>query len=150
MLAYLGDVALYVLWAKNKHTIKSFVSLFICVVNIFLTIFLVQKYGIVGAAISTFVAFVMGYIIFNSFYFHKVLKIDMIRFVKETFDKLWLALLIASLFTYAISMYLAISWITFLIQIVLTTFIYITCMWVVGMNSNEKQIVNNFIKEIIK
>ena len=55
------DVGLYVMWAKNKHKIKSFVSLFVSFLNILLTIILVKKIGIIGAAIGTSFAFIVGY-----------------------------------------------------------------------------------------
>ncbi|MHB1106943.1 MAG: oligosaccharide flippase family protein [Lutibacter sp.] len=148
MIAALADVALYVMWAKNKHKLKSFVSLGICIINIILTIILVQKYGIIGAAISTCFAFVAGYLVFNSIYFHKVLKLDMIRFVKEIFNKLWLGLSIAGIGAYIISLYGNVSWFMLLSQVILTTLVYIVSVWFFGMNDSEKLMVAPLLKKI--
>jgi O-antigen/teichoic acid export membrane protein len=148
MIAALTDVAQYIMWAKNKHKIKSFVSMAICIINIILTIFLVQKYGIIGAAISTCVAFVSGYIIFNSVFFHKVLNLNMIRFIKETFHKIWFGFAIATVLAFLISMYSASNWFSFILQCILITLTYTVSMWFFGFNNYEKQIVLVPIKKI--
>ncbi len=148
MISALADVALYVMWAKNKHKMKSFVSLGICIINILLTIILVQKYGIIGAAISTCLSFIAGYLVFNSIYFHKVLNLDMIRFTRETFSKLWLGLLITCLGIYIISLYGDVSWFVLLLQVVLATLVYVISFWFFGINHSEKQMVTSLLKKI--
>jgi O-antigen/teichoic acid export membrane protein len=147
MTAALTDVALYVMWAKNKHKVKSFVSLGICLINILLTIVLVQKYGIIGAAISTSLTYVAGYIVFNSIYFHKVLNIDMIRFTRETFNKLWLGFLISCLGIYVISIFEGESWFVLIVQVVLASLFYVVSIWFFGMNYSEKQMVRPLLKK---
>ena len=149
MIAALADVALYVMWAKNKHKVKSFVSLGICIINIFLTIVLVQKLGMIGAAISTCLAYVLGYIIFNSIYFHKVLNLDMIRFVKQTFHKMWFGFLVAIIGTFLISFYTATSWFFLGIQSIGITVIYGFSLWFFGFNYYEKQLVIVPLKKVL-
>lgn len=148
MIAALADVALYVMWAKNKHKVKSFVSLGICVINILLTVILVQKYGIIGAAISTCVTFVAGYLVFNSIYFHKVLNLDMIRFTRETFNRLWIGLLVACLGINFISLFKGVGWLVLILQIGFATVFYVGSIWFFGMNDSEKQMVIPFLKKI--
>lgn len=149
MISALTDVGLYVMWAKNKHKIKSFVSLGICIINIFLTIILVQKYGIIGAAISTCFAFVSGYLVFNSIYFHKVLNLDMFRFVKETFHKMWFGFLIAILGGLLISFYAASNWFFLGIQSIGITVVYGLSLWFYGFNAYEKQLIMVPLKKVI-
>lgn len=148
MISALTDVGLYVMWAKNKHKVKSFVSLGICIINIFLTIILVQKYGIIGAAISTCFAFVAGYLVFNSVYFHKVLNLDMIRFVKETFHKMWFGFLLAIIGAFLISFYTASNWFLFGIQSIGITVVYVLSLWFFGFNEYEKQLIMVPLKKV--
>ena len=141
MISALMDVPLYIMWAKNKHRIKSFMSLVISIINVGLTIFLVKKMGIIGAAISTCFAYVSVYLIFNTILYHKVLKLDMIRFVKEIFSKLWIGLFVASLGAYAISLYVSYNWFVLIFQFITVSIIYITSIWFFGMNKSEKQLI---------
>ncbi|MFM9987042.1 lipopolysaccharide biosynthesis protein [Flavobacterium sp.] len=141
MISALMDVPLYIMWAKNKHKIKSFVSLGISIINIGLTIFLVKKIGIIGAAISTCFAYVSVYLIFNTIFYHKVLKLDMIRFVEEIFSKLWIGLFFACVGAYAISLFGSCNWFVLIFQFILVSIIYIISIWFFGMNDSEKQLI---------
>ena len=109
------DVGLYVMWAKNKHKIKSFVSLFVSFLNILLTIILVKKIGIIGAAIGTSFAFIVGYNLFNNFFFQRVLGLNIILFFKKTFHKVWISLAISTVFSFYISKSDVTSWFGFII-----------------------------------
>lgn len=149
MIAALADVGLYVMWAKSKHKVKSFVSLGICIINIFLTIFLVQKYGILGAAISTCLAYIAGYVIFNSVYFHKVLHLNMLRFIKETFHKIWIGFLIAIIGAFLISIYTVTNWYLLGLQCIAITAVYVLSLWFFGFNWYEKQLVMIPLKKVI-
>ncbi|MCF6182103.1 oligosaccharide flippase family protein [Lutibacter sp.] len=149
MISALMDVPLYIMWAKNKHKIKSFVSLGISILNVVLTVVLVKKYGIIGAAYSTCFALLSVYLIFNSILYHKILKLDMIRFIKETFsNKLWLGLMIASLLAYLISLFEIKGWLMLIFQFVIVTIVYIISIWFFGMNSSEKLLVTSPLKQI--
>jgi O-antigen/teichoic acid export membrane protein len=150
MISALMDVAMYIMWAKNKHKIKSFVSLGICVVNIFATVYLVQEMGIIGAAISTSVSFVLGYIIFNSIYFQKMLDLNIWRFAKETFERVWIGFIISALGMYVISLFEPLSWLYLIIQGILALLIYMVAIWFFGMNSSEKAVAFSIANNINK
>jgi O-antigen/teichoic acid export membrane protein len=149
MMAAIADVGLYVMWAKNKHRTKSFVSLGICVVNILLTVIFVQEYGIIGAAISTCITYVAGYIIFNGYYFHKVLNLDMFRFLKQTFHKLWFGFFVAVIGSFLISYYSAPNWLFIAIQALGICLIYIISFWIFGFNQYEKQLITSPFKRAL-
>jgi O-antigen/teichoic acid export membrane protein len=150
MISAITDVGLYVMWAKNKHKVKSFVSLAICIINIFLTIFLVQKYGIIGAAVSTCFAFVVGYVLFNSIYFHKVLNLNMILFIKKTFHKIGFAFIIAVGGGFIITFYTAYNWFFLGLQSIGIAIVYILSLWFLGFNSYEKELVIVPVRKILK
>lgn len=150
MISALMDVPLYIMWAKNMHKIKSFVSLGVSIINIILTVFLVKKYGIIGAAYSTCFALISVYLIFNSIFYHKVLKLEMIRFAKEIFSKLWIGLLIATLGSYIVSLYYSANWFVLIFQLMIVTIIYIISIWFFGMNTSEKQLILIPLKKIFK
>ncbi len=150
MISALTDVGLYIMWAKNKHLVKTFVSLAICIINIFLTIYLVKEYGIIGAAVSTCLAFIFGYLIFNSIYFHKVLKLDMVLFTKKILNKFIFGILIVLVGAYLVSTIDTTSWFILAVQCLVVTIFYSLTLWFFGFNSFEKNIVLTPIKKLLK
>lgn len=77
------NVALSTINAMNKHKFRAFVYVFIAILNVFTTYFLVKKYGAVGAAFTTFVCGIIGPIIIMNIYYYKVIKLDIPRFWKH-------------------------------------------------------------------
>lgn len=150
MIAAVYDAGLYIMWAKNKHKVKSIVSLIISGLNIVITVVLVRVIGIIGAAIGTAFAYTAGYVFFNTIYFHRVLNLDMIRFFKETLAKIWLPILVTSAFAMIISNYDQSSLFVFFIQVLLITFIYLMLMWSLGMHKEEKKMISNILEKTVK
>lgn len=147
MIASIYDAGLYIMWAKNKHKIKSIVSLIISGINIIITIFLVRFMGVVGAAIGTSFAYIAGYILFNTIFFHKVLKLNMIRFAQETLSKLWLPIIATISFSIIINYFGELTLLTFLLKTILITLAYILLMWNLGLNKEEKLMILNMVKK---
>lgn len=141
MFAGICDVGLYVMWAKNKHKIKSLVSIAISLLNIVLTIVLVKKIGIIGAAAGTAFAYIAGYDIFNSIYFHKVLGLNMFKFFKDTFHKLWIPIFITSVASFLISCVAADSWLTLILLSAFITSVYLILLFSTGINRRELEMI---------
>lgn len=141
-IAGVFDAGLYIMWAKNKHKIKSFVSLFIAFLNIVLSIFLVQKIGIIGAAIGTAFAYIVGYNIFNTIYFHKVLGLNMIKFVRDTIKGIWKTILFTSVFSFFVTLNSSSSVYVFAFKVVLISVVYLLLVIFTGFNTNEKIMLN--------
>lgn len=149
MIAAIYDAGFYIMWAKNKHKIKSIVSLVISGINIVITVVLVKAIGIIGAAIGTAFAYTVGYILFNTVYFHRVLNLDMIRFSKETLSKTWIPILGTVLFALTINQFEQSSFFYFIAKVILITLIYVVLMWKLGLNKEEKTMISNIFKKPI-
>ena len=146
MIAATYDAGLFIMWAKNKHKIKSIVSLAISVLNIILTVVLVGRIGIIGAAIGTSFAYIAGYVIFNTIYFHKFLHLDMFRFTKQVLSKLWIPMLIATLFSSILSQQGELSLMLFLIKVSLIIIVYLGSLWIFGLNEKERMMVMSILR----
>ncbi len=149
MIAAIYDAGFYIMWAKNKHKIKSIVSLVISGINIVISVVLVKAIGIIGAAIGTAFAYTVGYILFNTVYFHRVLNLDMIRFSKETLSKTWIPILGTVLFALTINQFEQSSFFYFIAKVILISLIYVVLMWKLGLNKEEKTMVSNIFKKPI-
>jgi len=133
--------------AKNKHKVRSFAYLFIAIANIFLSIFLIKKYGEYGAAIGTGISFILGNGIFMNIYYHKKLGLDVIYFWKE---------ILKFLPTIGISVVCGLfikhfigcnSMFTLALNIIIYCIIYVTAQWLLGMNEYEKETFGKLINK---
>ena len=140
-----------VMWAKSRHKKRSIVMLIVAFLNIVVTIILVKRIGIFGAAIGTSFAYIAGYLVFTTWYYHKHVGLDMVLFTKELFRNIITAyipiLLISALI---IIIFVDIKWSTFFLQVVLITFVYCIFMVLIGMNYNEKYIVKKIISKFLR
>ena len=146
MLAGVGDVGLYVMWAKNKHKTKSVVSLVIAGINIVISLILVDRIGLLGAAVGTSVAWILGYNVFNSIYFHRVLKLDMKRFYAETFSGVWIAMAGAAVCAVVVSAVGDVSWATFAVRVLAVSAVYVGLAWMVALNDSEKVMARGMLR----
>ncbi len=150
MIAAVYDAGLYIMWAKNKHKIKSIVSLVISGLNILITIVLVRVMGIIGAAIGTAFAYTVGYIFFNTVYFHRVLHLNMAKFATSTIKKIWIPIVGTNFFALLISQNESLTLFDFLIKVALITFVYVLLMWKLGLNQEEKIMITNMLGKFSK
>lgn len=150
MIAAVYDAGLYIMWAKNKHKVKSIVSLIISGLNIVITVVLVRLIGIIGAAIGTAFAYTVGYILFNTLYFHRVLNLNMIIFLKKTLKKIWIPIIATSAFALIISQMGQLSLIYFMIKVIMITIIYVLLMLKLGLNEEEKTMISNILEKSVR
>ena len=69
--------------AKNMHKMRSVIYFFAALVNVIISIPLIKKYGAIGASIGTLITMIISNCIFMNFYYHKIVKLDMIIYWKE-------------------------------------------------------------------
>ena len=83
-ISLVQTMCLSIVVAQNKHRFRSIVYLVIAIVNVVGTWFAMKKWGIVGAAAVTAVAFVLGQGFAMNWFYHKRTGLNMIRFWKKT------------------------------------------------------------------
>lgn len=146
-IAGVFDAGLYVMWAKNKHKIKSFVSLAISGVNIIISIVLVQNIGIIGAAVGTSFAYIVGYNIFNTVYFHKALKLDMFKFMSGTLKSIWIPIFITFIFTYFVTGLPSTSLVFFMFKVFIISLVYFVLVLKMAFNDYEKNLFASMLQK---
>ena len=117
----------------------------VAVVNIAITVILVDSVGVLGAAIGTSIAWV-GYLVFYNWYFHRVLKLDMKRFFSQTFSGIWIPLAAAAACAALVGMVGHPSWMTLTIQVAPVSVVYFGLAWMVGLNHGEKAMVRGVLR----
>lgn len=140
------NLGLIILQAYNKYMFRAKMYFIIAVMNIGLTIVMAKKWGMVGAALATAISITIGTGFIMNWYYAKKIHLDIKGFWKE-FGKItgWGLLAFAGGFgiTY---IPVANTWITFILECLAYTAIYVFVMYKFAMNKWEKSQVLNFIK----
>ena len=138
-----------IIQAKNKHKFRSILYIFLAVGNVFVTWFLVHKFGIIGAAIPTGTIYLIGNGLIMNWYYWKKINLDIPRFWKNVIPiflvstVLCVTALIISNFIDFYNIYIMIA------GIVVFTIVYCICNWFIVMNDDEKNLFIKPLKKII-
>ena len=135
-----------ILQAKNKHHIYVLVCLVISAINAASTWFVVDFWGIIGAAFMTMLSFAVGQGIFLSWYYDKKIGMDMKKFFYEIWignlrPLLWLILLCV----FICYRYYVITWGGFIAQGIIYSMAYFGSIYMWGMNNQEKEMIFGFV-----
>lgn len=141
-----------VLKAKNILHGKTWILLVSTVINAILTIILVPRIGMLGAAIGTGFSMIFGYGIALNIYYHKVAKVNMFKYYKHTYKGILWATLLS--FCIGVGIDMIIPWTTwsgFLLKAAIYVLVYGTSLLLVGLNKKEKNkvrvMINRFAKQ---
>lgn len=134
--------------AKNMHKTRSIVYFCIAVGNIFLSIPLIKRFGITGAAIGTAIALICGNILFMNWYYYNRIGLDIIAFWKSIAEFIPA---LAPCFAIGTLMMVFVSFnsvIKLIIGIMVYTLVYCFSMWLLGMNTEEKNMILSVLKKV--
>lgn len=142
------NLGITLLQAQNRQKFRSIVYILIAALNITISIPLAKRYGGIGSAIGTSIAIVLGNIVAMNIYYYKQIHIDIPEFWREIFF-ITIPAAIAFGCGIVISRFIGGSGYLFiLIKVLLFTLIYISLMWLMGMNKYEKELFIVHIKKI--
>lgn len=136
--------------AVNKHKVRSIIYIIMAVLNALVSIPLAKNFGPIGCAMGTAGSLLLANGLIMNIYYHKAIGIDIIAFWKSI-GSLCKGMIIPIVLGYFIMSRITFGGIIeFLLWIVLYTLVYIASMWLLGMNSYEKDLVRRPLARIIK
>lgn len=91
------QVQTQVLWALDKHKLQSIIKLVLAIVSIFVSIVLIKKYSIIGAAFGTALVYFFGDVLLPSLIVHKELGLSALEYYRKTCSGIIPALLISGI-----------------------------------------------------
>lgn len=138
-----------ILDAMLKRIGRSIILFLMCIINIGISIFLIQKIGYIGAAFGTALSIIIGNGVFLNIYLKKVIGLQIFRMFKEIFKGIWLGNLLAIILGIALLKFPETIF-GFLLKVVLYTFIYSGCIYLFGMNKMEKSYILNIFSKLRK
>ena len=142
------NLGLEILRAKNIHKVRAIINFFISLGNIVITIPLCIRYGAIGAALGTTISTTIGAAIISNIYYQKIAGIDIIYFLSQLV-KILPSLVPPLAVGVYINRFVQINlFINFVISASVYTLIYFISIWILGMNTYEKQLINMSINKI--
>lgn len=143
------NTGLNILYAMNKHQFRSVVYLCIAVLNVGLTFWWVEAYGIIGAAMATCVAYVVGNILIINWYYYKKIGIDIPLFWKNILHMCPVMLIMGAAGWFALDALNISGWLVFFALAAAYTLIYWMLAYFFMMNDYEKGLVKEPVLKIL-
>lgn len=144
------NVGIEIQRAKTKHQFRSIVYLIMAVMNLFLSIFLCQKYGAIGSAIGTAISLVIANGLIMNIYYQKKLNVNIVLFWKNIL-RMSIGLMVPAIIGILTMRFVTISSIWVLFGLIIGyTLIYCASMWLLGLNSYEKELICKPLRKIFK
>lgn len=144
------NVCLSILTAMNKRMFRSYVLGGMAIVNIFLTIFLVKKMGLMGAPIGTFISLILGNNIAMNLYYKKVIGINVRRLFKSILKGILPCSAAATCICIPLvfAKFHGVLW--FLIECNVFCIVYAILLWLFGLNNAEKERIQGALPQAIR
>lgn len=143
------NTGINILYALNKHQFRSIVYACIAVLNVSLTIWWVEVYGVVGAALATCIAYVIGNILIINWYYYKIIGIDIPQFWKNI-GKMCPVMLMMGTAAWVVLDRLAVdTWFKFFGCAAVYTVIYFLLAYRFMMNQYERDTVMIPVKKVL-
>lgn len=143
------NIGLSILQAKNLYKYRTMIFLGIAILNVVMSIPLTKLYGGIGAAIGTAISLILGQGIILNIYYHKKVKINMIKFWKNIL-RMSLPVLFVIVFGIALNkIIVSNSIISLIVKIMLYSMLYAIMMWKFGMNEYEKGLIKKPLDKIL-
>ncbi|PIQ19104.1 MAG: hypothetical protein COW66_02860 [Flavobacteriaceae bacterium CG18_big_fil_WC_8_21_14_2_50_34_36] len=137
-LEIIGNLRNTFLQVYGYYWQRAIVILFVSLLNVVLTIILVKKFGVIGAAASTCLGLFLGYGITNYILWKKV-GIDIKKFFKEVWLKSLMPIIITAFVWYVTSLFIQVdSWFKLILAVGITSIVYVITMGFLYLTALEK------------
>lgn len=134
--------------AQNQHQFRSVAYALMAVVNLILSIFLVQRYGAPGAAFGTTLALILANGLIMNIYYQKKCGINVVQFWKNI-GRMSLGLVVPCVYGCLIKRFFDFYSIMALGAGILTyMLVYALSMWFLGINREEKGMVHTVLSKL--
>lgn len=144
------SIGTQILWARNEHKEQAILKFIIVIINVFLTIVLINWKPLIGATIGTAISLILGDIVIMNVIFKKKLKISLKEYYLGLFKGILPCLFITFICGLGFSLLRLDGWLGFVCNIIVMIIIYIILMICFGFNKYEKDLLKSLLGKIFK
>ena len=139
-----------IIQAKNKHQFRSVTYLFIAILNVIGTYLLVNNYGIVGAALMTGLANILGQGILMNWYYWKKIGLNIPKFWKSILRIEWIPVIMC-IVTLFLGRHIDFSNLpVFFAGVLAYIAVYCLLNWIFSLLPDEKELVLSIFKKLLR
>lgn len=143
------NTGLNMLYAMNKHRFRSVSYACIAVLNVILTFWWVEYWGIIGAAAATCIAYIIGHIFLMNWYYHKKIGINIPLFWKNIV-KMCPVMFVCGTAAWLILDRIGIAgWSEFFVYAVIYTIVYFILAYFFMLNDYERNLIRGPVRKIL-
>lgn len=144
------NTGINILYALNKHKFRSILYACIAILNAVLTFWWVEDYGIIGAAMATCLAYVIGNILIINWYYHKRIGINIPLFWKNILKMSPVMFVMGTAAWFVLDDLPMDNWLTFFAAAVIYSVVYFTLAYKFMMNQYERDIIKVPVKKVLQ
>lgn len=132
----------------GRLKVKALLMLGASVISVIIGVLLAPELGALGTAIGVGTALVLAHVLGMNIFYAKVLKLDILRFFKETHFRIIWPMLFAGLVGYFFQQYLPFTnWFIFAAGCSGFAMFYSLLMWFLVMNNEEKKLIFSLLSK---
>lgn len=140
------SVCLTIIVAENKHRFRAVVYLFIAILNVVGTWFLMKKWGIVGAAAMSGIATIVGQGFIMNWYYSTHTQINIKKFWRSVSRVFVVPSVMCGISLIILRNVTFDNWLILIIGILLYSIIFMITIWYTSMNQFEKKLILQTVK----
>ena len=145
-----NGVVVNVLDILNKRLARSLILMCTTVLNIILTVWWVQKYGMIGAAIATAISTIIGQIILSNLYYSKIIGLKVSLLFSQGYKGTLPSLIVAAISGWTITFIPSTSLVKLLVGGIVFLSVFAAMFWFFGANADEKQMLKSIFGRFVK
>lgn len=147
-LDLIQNLGLVIMQAKGKYIFRAYTLTVCSVLNILVSIPIIKIYGGLGTAVITAIFVFIGNVLVLNFYYHKVLKLDIINYWRKIGKLIAIIIMIAIVGAVIKEKTLVNDWGSLFIYIFMYSFLYCVVIYFVYLTKNERRWINNKISSL--
>lgn len=148
LLPLVESITNTILDAMLKRLTRSLILLAMCLINFGVSVFLIHHIGYIGAAFGTAFSLIIGHGVIMNVYLHKKIGLNIPYLLKGVFKGILLCAL-ATLVIGSLVALLPVGWLWLILKILIIISIYFGLIYLFGINSDEKRVINDYINRLI-
>lgn len=143
-----NGVIVNVLDVTNRRLARSLILTATAAINIFVTLSLITKYGLLGVAIGTAASFVIGNILAMNIYYKKALKLNPIWLLLKAYKGILPIQILSGIIAFFVANSIQNVYLSFLLGGLLYVIMVVLFIFFFGLDSDEKNIAASAINKV--
>ncbi len=129
------------LMGQTRHKFLALVTVAEAILNVLLSVFLIKKYGLIGAALGVSIPRFLNHLIFSVTYIKKAVEISYKDYFRQSFlPPLWASIPFALILLIISIVLPAYNWLDFALEVVLAGLVFLLSAWYFCFSKEERKL----------